>query len=235
MGVTQFVRYALTLDLLEGELIDALTAGVSPHTGQLPLRDRYLPYLSRSRSRNGPRTLVRRVILMSTHRKWSASAGVLWVQRAREPNLVHGVFSAAAATRADILVYLLLDDIAMSNRQSHELGEDLRSRIRTWVAFASGDDARLFTRLYSQVLIKTHLAGRRWSAINDYLNPSIGVLDFLVASKVISRLLYTINPEEASWTCSGPLSRSALKGCSRRCGTGAFEQQIGWILDRSRP
>jgi hypothetical protein len=46
VGVTQFVRYALTLDLLEGELIDALTAGVSPHTAQLPLRDRYLPDLA---------------------------------------------------------------------------------------------------------------------------------------------------------------------------------------------
>jgi hypothetical protein len=46
VGVTQFVRYALTLDLLEGELIDALTAGVSAHSGSLPLRDRYLPDLA---------------------------------------------------------------------------------------------------------------------------------------------------------------------------------------------
>jgi hypothetical protein len=46
VGVTQFVRYALTLDLLEGELIDALTAGASPRPGQLPLRDRYLPDLA---------------------------------------------------------------------------------------------------------------------------------------------------------------------------------------------
>jgi hypothetical protein len=45
VGVTQFVRYALTMDLLEGELIDALTAGVSPRPGSLPLRDRYLPDL----------------------------------------------------------------------------------------------------------------------------------------------------------------------------------------------
>jgi hypothetical protein len=46
VGVTQFARYALTLDLLEGELIDALTTGVSPLPGQLPLRDRYLPDLA---------------------------------------------------------------------------------------------------------------------------------------------------------------------------------------------
>ena len=30
VGVTQLVRYALTMDLLEGELVDALTAGTSP-------------------------------------------------------------------------------------------------------------------------------------------------------------------------------------------------------------
>jgi hypothetical protein len=45
VGVTQFVRYALTMDLLEGELIDGLTAGVSARPGLLPLRDRYLPDL----------------------------------------------------------------------------------------------------------------------------------------------------------------------------------------------
>ena len=43
LGVTQFARYALTMDLLEGELIDALTAGGSTRPGSLPLRDRYLP------------------------------------------------------------------------------------------------------------------------------------------------------------------------------------------------
>jgi len=45
VGVTQFVRYALTTDLLEGELIDALTEGVPVRPGSLPLRDRYLPDL----------------------------------------------------------------------------------------------------------------------------------------------------------------------------------------------
>ena len=46
LGVTQFVRYALTMDLLEGELTDALTAGLSLRPGSLPLRDRYLPDLA---------------------------------------------------------------------------------------------------------------------------------------------------------------------------------------------
>jgi hypothetical protein len=39
VSVTRFVRYALTMDLLEGELVDALSAD----TSALPLRDRYLP------------------------------------------------------------------------------------------------------------------------------------------------------------------------------------------------
>jgi hypothetical protein len=40
MEVTRFVRYALTMDLLEGELVDAVAAD---EPSSLPLRDRYLP------------------------------------------------------------------------------------------------------------------------------------------------------------------------------------------------
>ncbi|MFI5586341.1 transcriptional regulator [Amycolatopsis sp. NPDC051758] len=40
-GVSQFVHYALTVDLLEGELVDAVAAGSTA----MPLRDRYLPDL----------------------------------------------------------------------------------------------------------------------------------------------------------------------------------------------
>ncbi len=43
VGVTPFVRYALTMDLLEGELIDTIAAGATVRRGGLPLRDRYLP------------------------------------------------------------------------------------------------------------------------------------------------------------------------------------------------
>jgi hypothetical protein len=43
LGATQFVRYALTMDLLEGELVDALNAGLSARPASLPLRDQYLP------------------------------------------------------------------------------------------------------------------------------------------------------------------------------------------------
>jgi transcriptional regulator with XRE-family HTH domain len=46
VAVIPFVRYALTMDLLEGELIDALAAGVPVRPGSLPLRDQYLPDLA---------------------------------------------------------------------------------------------------------------------------------------------------------------------------------------------
>jgi hypothetical protein len=46
LGTTQFACYALTLDLLEGELTDALALGMSPEPGSLPLRDAYLPEIA---------------------------------------------------------------------------------------------------------------------------------------------------------------------------------------------
>ena len=46
LAITPFASYALTLDLLEGELTDALAAGIPPKPGSLPLRDRYLPDLA---------------------------------------------------------------------------------------------------------------------------------------------------------------------------------------------
>jgi len=45
VAVMPFVRYAVTMDLLERELIDALTTGMPLRPGSLPLRDRYLPDL----------------------------------------------------------------------------------------------------------------------------------------------------------------------------------------------
>jgi hypothetical protein len=45
VAVIPFVRYALTMDLLESELIDAIVAGVPIRPGSLPLRDQYLPDL----------------------------------------------------------------------------------------------------------------------------------------------------------------------------------------------
>ena len=43
VGLTRFVDYALTLDLLENELIDALSLKETITAGRLPLRDHYLP------------------------------------------------------------------------------------------------------------------------------------------------------------------------------------------------
>jgi len=43
VGMTTFMDYALTMDMLEGELLDAIAAGLPTMPGTLPLRDRYLP------------------------------------------------------------------------------------------------------------------------------------------------------------------------------------------------
>jgi hypothetical protein len=43
VGVVPFVEYALTMDLLESELVDALAADLAPRLGSLPLRDKHLP------------------------------------------------------------------------------------------------------------------------------------------------------------------------------------------------
>ena len=43
VGIVSFVEYALTMDLLEGELVDAISVDSSVQPGALPLRDRYLP------------------------------------------------------------------------------------------------------------------------------------------------------------------------------------------------
>jgi len=45
VGLMRFVEYALTVDLLEGELFDAIASGVAPRPGSLPLRDQHLPDL----------------------------------------------------------------------------------------------------------------------------------------------------------------------------------------------
>ncbi len=45
VGVAHFVEYALTTDLLEGELADAIADGEPTVPGRLPLRDLYLPSL----------------------------------------------------------------------------------------------------------------------------------------------------------------------------------------------
>jgi hypothetical protein len=43
LNLTSFLKYALTTDLVEGELIDAVASRSLIGPGLLPLRDRYLP------------------------------------------------------------------------------------------------------------------------------------------------------------------------------------------------
>jgi hypothetical protein len=127
-------------------------------------------------------------------------AKVFWVHRVRELNLVHGVFAlaAAAATRAGLSVHLVLDDVDVTDRRRRlDLCSEFESRVRGWVAFASGDDGKLSTSLFSEVLTDEYLAARGWSAINDYLNTQSNVLEILRASKVISPLQYDTHAEES--------------------------------------
>jgi DNA-binding XRE family transcriptional regulator len=164
-------------------------------------------------------------------------AQVFWVHRVREPNLVHGVFAlaAAAATRAGLPVYLLLDDVDVSDRRRRaEMCREFEDRVRGWVAFASGDDARLSTGLFSAVLTEEYLAKRGWSALNDYLNTDSNVLEILRAGKVISPPLYETNAEESVLE----LLRNADSHRADRLVTPlqnwlVFETEIARLLDPS--
>jgi transcriptional regulator with XRE-family HTH domain len=127
-------------------------------------------------------------------------ACVFWVHRVREATLVHGVFSlaAAAATRAGLPVHLLLDDVELTDGERRDKCEEIESRIRGWVAFASGNDARLTTSLYSEVLTDEYLMRRGWSAVIDYLSTPTSVLQFLRASKAISPHQYSTDAEASA-------------------------------------
>lgn len=46
VGLVPFAEYALTMDLLESEMVDAIIAGTTTRRGSMPLRDRYLPDLA---------------------------------------------------------------------------------------------------------------------------------------------------------------------------------------------
>ena len=95
-------------------------------------------------------------------------------------------------------VHLLLDDIALlADGGRMEMCRDIESRVRRWVAFASGNDAKLTTGLYSAVLTDGYLAGRGWPAITGYLNSHSSVLEFLLASKAVSPLQYNTDAEES--------------------------------------
>jgi hypothetical protein len=110
------------------------------------------------------------------------------------------VFSlaAAAATRAGLPVHLLLDDVELTDGERSDRCEEIESRIRGWIAFASGNDARLTTSLYTEVLTDEYLMRRGWSAVIDYLSTSTTVLQLLRASKAISPQQYSTDAEASA-------------------------------------
>lgn len=124
---------------------------------------------------------------------------VLWVHRVRPASLVHGVFSLAAAaiTRAGIPVHLLLDDSGLPDNTRRQQCDEFETHVREWVDFASGVNAKLSTRLYSAILTDHYLAQRGWPAVLDYVDRQSNVLEFLLASKVISPQQYDSDAEAA--------------------------------------
>jgi hypothetical protein len=123
---------------------------------------------------------------------------VFWPLPIRAAHLVHGVYAlaAAAATRAGLQVHLLLDDLDLEERDRH-LCSDIESRIRSWVAFAGGNDAKLAAGLFSSVLTNEYLAARAWPALNEYLNNQSSVLRFLLASNVVSPSRYSADADQS--------------------------------------
>jgi transcriptional regulator with XRE-family HTH domain len=124
---------------------------------------------------------------------------MFWVHRLRDPNLVHGVFSlaAAAATRAGMSVSLVLDDIATPANQRRSMRNRFEASVRRWFRFAEGDEGRLSTDVYSSTLSQEYQTERGWQALVDYLNPDCQVLDLLRASKIVSPLEYSTDAEDS--------------------------------------
>lgn len=128
-----------------------------------------------------------------------APGALLWVHRLREPNIVHGVLAlaAAAATRARVPVTLLLDDEAASAGTRDRLHAEFAECVGTWFDFAGGHRGQLTIKLYSSILTSELLASRAWTALHDYLSTETGVLEFLLASKVVSPLQHNADAEQS--------------------------------------
>jgi transcriptional regulator with XRE-family HTH domain len=129
----------------------------------------------------------------------SPPSTVLWVHRLQNPNLLHAVFSlaAAAATRGGCAVLLLLDDMALPARERPGTRVALETRIRSWYGYAGGRDGNLSVRMYSEVLTERLLAERGWRTVSDYLGSDTEVLQLLLASKVISPMQFSTDSEQS--------------------------------------
>jgi transcriptional regulator with XRE-family HTH domain len=137
--------------------------------------------------------------LMAQHLQADPPSAVLWAQRLREPNLVHGVLAlaAAAATRTGLSVRLLLDDADMSLRTRQVLRDEFDFSLRRWFDFATGDKSLLTVNLYSDILTDQLLEQRGWATVRSFLNAKCSVLEFLIASKAVSPLQYNINADQS--------------------------------------
>lgn len=137
--------------------------------------------------------------LVTQHLRAVPPSTVFWVQRLREPNLVHGVLAlaAAAATRAGLSVRLLLDDINLPARRRQALRDEFDFRLDNWFDFASGDKSRVMVDLYSSILTDQVLEQRGWAAMSDFLNAGSSVLEFLLASKTVLPLQYNTDAEQS--------------------------------------
>ena len=129
-------------------------------------------------------------------------------------------------------MHLLLDDGELTDDERQGRCEEIESRIRGWIAFASGNDARLTTSLYSEVLTDEYLMRRGWSAVIDYLSTSTTVLQFLRASKAISPQQYSTDAEASALE----LLRNENSIRTDRLLTAlrnwlVFEAEIGRLLD----
>ena len=124
---------------------------------------------------------------------------VFWVHRLREPNLVHGVFSlaAAATTRAGMSVSLILDDTSLSPSRRPGMRSQFEAAVRRWFRFAQGVESALSVDVYSSILSPAHQTERGWQAVIDYLNADCQILDLLRASKIVSPLDYATDAEES--------------------------------------
>lgn len=124
---------------------------------------------------------------------------MIWVHRLREPNIVHGVLSlaAAAASRAGVATRLILDDVSLPSGSRQDLLAEFSSRVRAWFTFAGATSASLSISLYSEILTADLLAARGWDTVENYLQSAGPTLDLLLASKIVSPLQYSTDAEQS--------------------------------------
>jgi hypothetical protein len=181
--------------------------------------------------------IMRSAGLAMPHLQGVRPSAVLWVQRLREPNLVHGVLAmaAAAATRVGLSVHLLLDDTNLSQARRQVLRDEFFFRLSGWFEFAAGNRTLLTSAVYSDILTGQVLEQRAWAAICGYLNAKSSVLEYLLASKALSPIQYNTDADQSVLE----LVRQTESLKADRLITPirnwiVFEQEITRLTDRHR-